>query len=52
MDLLKGIQHPWLIWVHIYLNTEKITPEEQFTDSYAEEVYDSEYVHTDKNYYV
>ena len=46
MDLLKSLQHPWLIWVSIYLNIEKITPEESFTDAYVKEVYESEHVCT------
>ena len=28
------------------LNTEKITPEESFTDAYVEEVYESEHIRT------
>ena len=35
-------------YVFKYLNTGEITPEEFFTDPYAKEVYESEYVHTDK----
>ena len=29
-----------------YLNTGNITPEEQFTNAYAEEIYESEHVRT------
>ena len=41
MVLLNELQHPWLIWVQIYLNTETITPEELFTYTYVKEVYES-----------
>ena len=43
MDLLKDLQQPWLIWVRMYIffNASKITPEELFTNDYAEEVYES-----------
>ena len=47
MDLLTSLQHLWFIWVRIYLNTSKITPEESFPNAYIEELYESEYVHTD-----
>ena len=33
-------------YIFKYLNTEKITPEELFNDTYAEEVYESEHVLT------
>ena len=46
MGLLKGLQHPWLIWVYIYLNIGKIKPEEQFANAYVEELLGSEHVHT------
>ena len=44
MDLLTGLQHPWLICKD--LNTGKITPEESFNNTHAEEVYESEHVRT------
>ena len=34
-ELLKGPQHPWLIWVNIYLNIGGNKPEESFTDDYV-----------------
>ena len=48
MEILKGLQHPQLIWVHIFndLNIGEITPGEQFTNNYVEEVYKSEHVRT------
>ena len=49
MDLLKGLRHPWLIWVTYefkYLETEKITPVDFFMNAYAEEVYKSEHFRT------
>ena len=48
MGLLKGLQHPWLIWVLMYkkLYTGEITPEESFTNAYVEEVYGSEHFRT------
>ena len=33
-------------YVNKYLNTEKITPEELFTNAYVEAVYESEHVRT------
>ena len=49
MGLLKGLQHPCLIWVCTSLMFEKkgkFIPEEFFTNAYAEEVYVLEHVHT------
>ena len=37
------------MYVFKYLNTGKITPEESFNNAYAEEEYESEYVHTSNN---
>ena len=44
MELLTVLQHPLLIWVRIYLNIGKITPEECFPNDFVKEVYESEYV--------
>ena len=49
MDILKVIQHPWLIQICMNLkklNTWKITPESLFTNAYVKEVYESEHVRT------
>ena len=34
------------VYIFKDLNTEKITPEDFFTDAYVKELYESEHVHT------